>query len=242
MKTFQKKLHFIILFGLFLSISSIYSQTSNEVATYNWFDKNLGIESMDFKNGSAHLNFDQTDNNENRYYFSDDFKTGSLTYNGQNYFDLYLKYDIYADELVVRPYNESNTTKINIVKENVSSFKIGNEKFVNLKEVNLQLFKGGYYEEIATGNTTILYIKHYKEKKKILKENVTLLQFVPQYEFVLLKDNKFISINDKKEIVQLYPNQKRKINDFYFLNKDLRKENPSLFMKNIMKYINNLNQ
>lgn len=240
LKKFQKKLYFLILFGLFLNIYSIHSQTNNEVATYNWFDKNLGIESLDLKNGPAHLNFDKTANNENRYY-TDDFKSGSIIYNNQNYFDLYLKYDIYADELVLRPYKESNTTKINVVKDYVSSFKIGNQKFVNLKELSAPNFKKGYYEEVILAANTILYIKYYKERNNVMKENIAYIAYLPKYDYILLKGKDFYLINDKKEIIKLYPEEKRKINDFYFKNRSLKKEDLSLFMKSLMKFINNLN-
>ncbi|MRX37735.1 hypothetical protein GJU43_00470 [Flavobacterium sp. LC2016-23] len=240
MKKLQKKLYFLILFGLFLNIYSIHSQTNNEISTYNWFDKNLGIESLDLKNGPAHLNFDKTAHNQNRYYI-DDFKNGSVTYNGQDYFDLYLKYDIYADELVLKPYSESNTTKINIVKDYVSSFKIGNQKFINLKELNSTNFKKGYYEEVNLTNNTTLYIKYYKERNNAMKENISYIEYLPKYDYILLKEKDFHLINEKKEIIKLYPDDKRKINDFYFKNRNLKKEDPSLFIKSLMKYINNLN-
>lgn len=240
MKKLQKNLYFLILLGLFLNIYSIHSQTNNEVSTYNWFDKNLGIESLDFKNGPAHLNFDKTANNQNRYYI-DDFKNGSMMYNGQDYFDLYLKYDIYTDELVLRPYTETNTTQINIIKDYVSSFKIGNQKFTNIKELSSPNFKKGYYEEVILANNTILYIKYYKERNNVVGENAFYIGYLLKYDYILLKDKDFYLINDKKDIIKLYPDDKRKINDFYFKNRNLKKEDPSLFIKNLMTYINNLN-
>lgn len=240
MKNYQNKSIFLILFGLFLNIYSIRSQTNNEISTYNWFDKNLGIESLDLKNGPAHLNFDKTANNQHRYY-TDTFKSGSIIYNGQNYFDLYLKYDIYADELVLRPYNESNTTKINVVKDYVSSFKIDNQKFVTLKELSTPNFKKGYYEEVLLSKNTILYIKYYKERNNVMKENIAYIEYLTKYDYILLKEKDFHLINDKKEIIKLYPEHKRTINDFYFKNRSLKKEDLSLFMKSLMKYINNLN-
>ena len=239
MKKIQKKPLYFILLGIFLNFCSTYSQTSKEISVYNWFDKNLGVESLDFENGLAHLNLDRTINNQHRYYFSQDFQTGSINYNNQNYFDLLLNYDIYNDELVLKPYGESNTTKINLIKENIGYFKIGNEKFVNLKNLNSTAFRKGYYLEYLAGNDITLYIKYYKEKKKINKEEVDLIEFVPKYEFVLLKENKFYLINDKKEIIALYPNSKRKINDFYSTYRSLNKNDTPLFMKNLLKYINN---
>lgn len=239
MKKIQKKSYFIILFGLFLNISSIYSQNNSEISTYNWLDKKVGIESLDFKNGPAHFNFDKTVDNQNRYYISD-FKNGSIEYNGQNYFDLYLKYDINADELILRPYSESNHTQINLIKENVTSFKLGSQKFVNLKNMPSN-FKGGYYDETLNGDKSVLYIKYFKEKNNVQKDNLFLIEYRSKYEFILLKDKTFTLINDKKEIIKLYPEKKRKINDFYFMNRTLKKDDPGLFMKNLMKYINNIN-
>jgi hypothetical protein len=216
-----------------------YSQTSKETSVYNWFDKNLGVESLDFENGPAHLNFDKTVNNNNRYYISEDFKKGSINYNRQDYFDLLLNYDTYNDEIVLKPYGESNTTKINIIKENVSYFKIGNEKFIKLEALNIPNFRRGYYEEVLVGNNITLFVKYYKDKKKINKDEIDLVEFIPKYEFVLLKDSKFYLVNTKKEILVLFPNNKRKINDFYLLHRDLKSDNPALFTKNLLKFINN---
>ncbi|MFW0738367.1 hypothetical protein [Flavobacterium sp. T12S277] len=239
MKKNQIKNHYLILFVLFLNAYTIYGQTSNEISVYNWFDKNLGVESLEFENGPAHLNFDKTVNNQNRYYISEDFKKGSMQYNNQNYADLLLNYDTYTDELVIKPYGEQNTTKVNLFTENISSFTIGNEKFVNLNVPNSDSFRKGYYEEVPVGNNIILYIKHSKEKKKINKAEVDLIGYVPKHEFILLKQNTFYPINDKKEITTLFQDNKRKINDFYLMYRNLKKEDAALFMKNLLKYINN---
>lgn len=224
---------------LLLNVYVIYGQTNNEISVYNWFDKNIGIESLDFENGSAHLNFDKTVNNENRYYISEDFKKGSIQYNNQNYSDLLLNYDTYSDELVIKPYGEQNTTKINIITDNVGYFKIGSEKFVNLKTPDTTTFRKGYYEEVPVGNNIILYIKHSKEKKKSNRAELDLIGFIPKQEFILLKENKFYPVNDKKQITTLFQDNKRKINDFYLMYRNLKKDDTALFMKNLLKYINN---
>lgn len=238
MKKLQKELLFIILFGLLLNTSQIFGQNNNEILTYNWFDKNFGKESLDFNNGNGHLNFDQTINDHHRYYKTDEFKNGNIIYEGQSYFNLDLKYDLFNDQLVIRPYIESPYIQINLLKEKVDFFKIGNQKFVNLKLLPHSL-KTGYYEETVTGNNSILYIKYYKEKRDIIKDDHFLISYKQNSDFLLLKDNTFILINDKKEIIKLYPEQKRKIQNFFSTNKDLKKDNPGLFMKNLMKYINN---
>jgi len=238
LKKLQKELLFIILFGLLLNTSQIFSQNNNEVLTYNWFDKNFGKESLDFNNGNGHLNFDQTINDHHRYYKTDEFKNGNIIYEGQSYFNLDLKYDLFNDQLVIRPYIESPYIQINLLKEKVDSFKIDNEKFINLKQTSTN-FKSGYYEEVIIGNNAVLYIKYNKEKNDVIRGYSVFIDYKSHSDYLLLKDNKFTLINDKTELIKLYPNQKRKINDFFLMNKDLRKTNQVLFMKNLIQYINN---
>ncbi|MDA6071137.1 hypothetical protein NJT12_16090 [Flavobacterium sp. AC] len=239
MKKLQKKSLSFILFGILLNTPAIYCQTSNEITAYNWFDKNLGVESLEFENGPAHLNFDRAISGHNRYYISQDFIKGSIRYNDQEYFDLLLNLDTYSDELVLKPYGDQNTTKINLIKNNISSFKIGTEKFVNLKEFNSAIFRKGYYQEVPAGNNIVLYIKYYKDRKKNSNQEIDLIEFIPKHEFIILKEGKFYPANDKKEIIALFPDSKRKINDFYLTYRNLKKENIPLFTKNLLKYINN---
>lgn len=238
MKKLQKELLYIFLFGLFLNTPKIFSQNNNEVLTYNWFDKNLGKESLNYNNGTGHLNFDRTINDSHRYYNTTEFKNGSIIYEGQSYFNLDLKYDLFNDQLIARPYIESPNIQINLIKEKVDSFKIDNENFINIKQTSTN-FKSGYYEEMIVGNNDVLYIKYNKEKKDVIKDYSVFIDYKSHNDYLLLKDNKLTLINDKKEIIKLYPDQKRKINDFFLMNKDLRKTNQVLFMKNLIKYINN---
>ncbi len=235
-----KKNYSLILLGLFLCIQNTFGQNQNEIQTYNWFDSAIGKESLEYSAGTAHLNFDSTIDNQHRYYKLDQFKNGNITYNNQSYYNLDLKYDIFTDELIIRPYPENSRIQINLVKEKMNSFMIENEKFVNLKDLNTT-YKSGYYEENIIGDNCILYIKYIKAKKSIIEGTSSLISYTPYCEFLLLKENKFILINSKSEIIKLYPKQKRRIDDFYSINKGLKKESPGLFMKNLMKYINNFN-
>lgn len=236
----MKKNYFILLFGLLIYSQNNYCQNYTDIQTYEWFDTKLGKESLEFRTGTGHLNFDNTIDNEHRYYNINEFKNGSIVFNGQTHYNIDLKYDTFADELVIRPYPDRARIQINILKEKTDSFKIENENFVNLKPQNAT-YKAGYYQETIVGENCILYTKYIKLKTQIIKDNYLLTSYIPYHEFLLLKEGKFILINSQSEIVKLYPTQKRKINDFYYINKKLKKESPGLFMKKLMKYINNYN-
>lgn len=241
LKKFKIQRLLLLFFGVFLNISNIHSQSSNKTAVYNWFDKTINNESLPINNGKLHTNFDKIIGTSDRYYNSDKFISGSLGYSEQEYFDVQLKYDIYKDELILKSPGEG-MIEINLIKENIQYFKLYDKRFFNLtidKPVVLNV-RGGFYEENLIGKNFIFYIKHYKEKKEILKGSEFFIDYYYKNEFILFTEGKYTVINAKNELLKLFPNEKNKINDYYLMNRNLRKENEVRFMENLMRYINNI--
>lgn len=240
MKNLKKKSLSILFFGLFLNISSIHSQSSNKTSVYNWFDKTTNKESLPINNGKLHTNFDKIIGTVDRYYNSE-FASGNLGYEEQEYFDVQLKYDIYKDEIILKSPGEG-LIEINLIKENVQYFKLLDKKFINLN-IDKKLpanARGGYYEESVIGKKFTFYIKHFKDKKEILKGTETFIDYYNKNEFVLFTQGKYTNVDSKNELLKLFPNDKNKINDYYLMNRNLRKENEARFMENLMRYINNI--
>ncbi|MFM9988209.1 hypothetical protein [Flavobacterium sp.] len=232
----------LIILCFFSSIDILFAQKNNNEALYNWFDSVISKENLAINNGPLHMNYDRTLNGQNRYLTSNNFTVGSLNYDNQDYFNVNIKYDIYQDELILKPSDESDYISINLIKENIKKFKIHDKNFVNLDNILPTKFLEGYYEENLVGKSFIFYIKHYKENKELLKDNGVFIEYFYKNKYIIFHKNKFNTINNKSEIVKQFPDQKSKINDFYDLNKDLKKENELRFMETLMKYINNLIQ
>jgi len=240
LKNYQKKSAFLILFGLFLNIFIIHSQTSNDVAIYNWFDKTIGKENLDIINGIPHTNPYRTTGDSHLYYI-DQYELGTLNYEGQLYYNVKLKYDIYRDILVLNPFGESESVGINVITTKVSSFSIKDKNFVNIdkKDPAVPEFTAGYYEENKISPDFIFYIKHHKNQIKSINEGVLLYTFKENMSYFLDIKGKIYSIKSKNDIIKLFPDQKKQINGFYLMNRELRKSDENQFMRNLMKYISN---
>jgi len=240
LKNYQKKSAFLILFGLFLNIHNIHSQTSNDVSIYNWYDKTVGKENLDIVNGIPHTNPYRTAGDTHLYYI-DQYESGTLTYEGQTYYNVNLKYDIYRDILVLNPFGESENIGINVITTKVGSFSIKDKYFVNLdkKELAVPEFMPGYYEENKISSDFIFYIKHHKNQLKSINEGVLLYTFKENTTFFLDLKGKVYPIKSKNDVIKLFPDQKKQINGFYLMNRELRKSDENQFMRNLMKYINN---
>lgn len=241
MKTIQKNQLFLLLFILFVNIYQVFSQNNNDVSTYNWFDKTVGKENLDIYNGTIHTNPYKTIGQENLYYIKDSYELGNLVYENQMYYNVYLKYDIYRDILVLKSSQNTENIGINLILEKVQSFSIKDKNFIKIEHTNTDQpeFTSGYYEETKVASSLIFYIKHHKNIQKNLGDNSLTYSFKENNLFFIHLDDKTYSVKSKGDIIKIFPKQKKQINEFYLMNRDLKKTDLNQFMKNLMTYINN---
>lgn len=238
----RKSCYHILFLLLYLMnpVSFVLGQTTENVSLYNWFDAKTSKENLPISNGTLHVNYDRTINNGNRYLFSDKFSKGIVNYNDQNYYDVNLKYDIYKDALVLNPYKDSDNIGINMIKEKTAGFTLQGRTFVNLN-LNGKLpsdFYTGFYEENLIGKGFIFYIKYRKEAKEIIESKFVSIDYIFKTEFILYYKNSFIKLHSKRDLTQLFPDYKTKIDDFYQMNRALETANEVQFMENLMRYVN----
>lgn len=238
MKNYQKKFTFLILFGLILSTKTIYAQTDKEI--YNWFDQTFGKENLDINNGVLYTNPYKTLDNNTLYFLNDKFEKGDLTYNGQIYYNVSLKYDLYRDLLILNQFNASDLLGITLNNEKVNAFTILNSNFIRIvkEKYNYPEFSTGYYETISLSENLIFYIKHSKAIQKKIKDDGSYYYFKDNNLFYLDYKKVLYAITGKNDLIKLFPEQKKQINEFYLSNRSIRKSDLNQFMKNLMKYIN----
>jgi hypothetical protein len=239
LKNHQKKLTILTFFGLLLNIYTIHSQTIKEIEVFNFYDKTVGKQNLDINNGIVFTD-PYSSPNGNIFFTDDKFENGSLSYEGQIYYDTSLKYDIYRDILILNPQGTSSFVGINLIKEKVESFSIYNRKFVKLnkEQFNLANFTSGYYEILENSSDFAFYTKHNKLMQKKVDDDRIIYQFKKVSSHYLFYKKNLYKADSKSEILKVFPDQKKQINEFYLTNRDIRKSDPDQFMEKLMKNIN----
>lgn len=216
-----------------------HSQTASEI--YNAYDAATGLENLNINNGRAYPNPYKVKSGNHQFYDRDDYVSGSVVYDGQPYFDVSLRYDIYHDILVLRPKDISNNIGTILEKNFVQSFTIGNATFANLDNLAAKPdFVSGYYEKTEVKGM-ILYSKHHKFRREKHDGSVTYEEFSEDPNFIIQKNGTFAKANSKNDVIALFPDQKQRIRDFYQKERDLLKKTPVQFMKKLVQYIDNFN-
>ncbi len=241
MKNSQKKTIYLLIFSILLNISYIYCQSIEKPSLYDFFDNSIGKDNLNINNGVVHSEPFRPIPNKNRYYI-DEFNIGDLSFEGEIYTNVNLKYDIYDDQVIYKKNGETDNLPITVIKDKVDFFIFKNKKFVNLKSEFIKfpnLIKG-FYEENYIGNEVSLYTKHHKGKIKVFELDGVYHNFIYNSYFFIKYKGIFYKIVSEKDVKNVFRIYKKEISNYYKTNKKLEQSDKKQFMENLTKQINGL--
>lgn len=227
MKTIKRN----IFYFFFLLIISLKCLSQNTTIIENTTSSNL-------YNGLVFIDSHRVLSEKNRYLNNElEYLEGDVTFDGVLYKNVELKYDLYKDNLILKPLNNSGYKGIILDKEKVKSFHIKKQLFLNSNYIELnqsQYIKTGFYELKYHSKNITLYIKHSKEIKELLNKNTIHYEFNSQNEIIILKDSLSYKIENKKNFIKIFPEFKKRINSYFSINQKLEKEDKATFYKNLL--------
>lgn len=232
----MKKLNLVFLI-LFSPAFFLYAQNTAQAKIYETYDSIVGLENTGFYNGTEFIDLFLNTDGTYRYFKGFNYTKGSVTYNGQYYVNVLLKYDLLEDNLLTRSDDNLSVFNVKLIPEFVDSFTIYNRSFVLLDNTNLNLSGNGFFEEVYIGKTLNLYIKHSKKKKdKALKTGIQY-KFSEDNLYVLKSNETYFKVSSIKDLRKALPEKEDEIKEFYRSQRALYKSNPDSFMIRLMKFL-----
>lgn len=209
----MKRKTLLISLGIFCSVIT-YGQnsiSSTEKDTYKWFDSIIGQKNSALSLGPKYFDKIRTINDNHKYYNSQRFQKGDLTFNGQPYFDILMKYDIHFDQIIIQVINKLEKYTLQLEKSKVQNFFIANKKFINISDKNKDY---GFVEELKKGEIS-LYKKHMKDAFAKLDRQFKYSRYKEANFFLISYKNKFIEIRSKSDLRKQFPTIRKEINRLY---------------------------
>ncbi len=229
----------LIALSLFFSIS-VFSQKSDHQSLYEQFDTAIGKQNLSIYNGTIHINTFKSINNTHRYYNSDKYVSGFISYEGQAYTDVALKYDLLNDIVIIKVQGDNNKLGINSITDKTESFSIYGKKFVNLNYNSVApKFVSGFYEEEILNDKITFYTKYNKYNIEVLQSNGVFYKFEESQTFVFRFQNNYYQLGSKTDAVAIFPKLEKDIDAFYEKNTALENAGKKLFYKTLL---NNISQ
>jgi len=225
---------------LVFQIGTAKAQSVDENAALLWFDQKIGKENAGVFNGGVYINTYRLNNDTHPYFHENNFSQGWVEYDAQRWSAVQLKYDTHRNELILQSEGNYSYMAISLSSEKTSAFSIYDRNFVNLKlrHNNLPEFINSvYYEEVSIVPNVMLYASHHKSSREKIQDGRVYDTFSVKNTYALLKNGEFYPVNSKREIVLLFPDRKRVINDFYQLHRKKAKTNPQEFLIELLRFI-----
>lgn len=213
------RLNFVLVIALFFLLhANSKAQLSAKDSSFlnssiknvlHFYDQGIGEQAGKF-NGSQNIGYPTRVLEKNPYFNSPDFNPGTILYDHVFYDQVNLRYDEVADLVIL----EDSTHQIELIKERLQAFSIGDNRFRYLiKEdtVSSALSKSGYYQ-VMVSNKTSLYKKEIKKvREKIINTNELATQIDVDTYYYVQKNNHFFEIQKKKNIFQLFKDKEKEI-------------------------------
>jgi hypothetical protein len=234
-------LKFSLLTILLLVAYTTQGQINTSTSLHDWYDSKVGKENLDINNGKILLNYDKILNNNDRFYF-ENYTFGTVVYDNQLYNNMLLNYDINNDDLIIKPNRENDKMPIVLNKSKVNSFNVNGKNYINLdyNKISNDEVISGFYEEVLQNNKVNFYVKHKKDRRQIINDNLVFDDFTKITSFIILYKDQYYKITSKKSLTTIFPEIKKNINEYYSNNNSIEKSNKVKFLEDLFKYINTI--
>lgn len=225
----------VILLSVISYISNpIVAQQKSEEQLKVFYDSIVGTENLPILNGVELIEPNRVLNQKYQYFQSGQFLEGSVSYDGQNYNNLNLRFDLYRDLLFAKlDENIEGTRLIELIKQKVNGFRIQDHNFKNVT-FHQSTFDSGFYEILFSKDGYEVLKKPKLRRIDKRDKNIRYYEFEKISTLYLIKtpNSKFYEVK-KSEFNNLTGNCSDLITDFFKSNRDMSRDNEDRFSKEL---------
>lgn len=179
----------------------------------NFFNKGIGQQSRLY-NGSEYVLYDPVIKNNPNFHDHTDWRTGAVNFDGFNYSNVPLIYDLYKDLLVALLYN--NFSRYVFQNGKVASFDMDGHHFVYISTdtANTPGFTSGYYDQLYAGKTQVLarYAKSIQNRSSGTEIETYFTKTSTQ--LFLKKEGKYVAVNSEGELLDALKDHKKEVQQY----------------------------
>jgi len=218
----------LTFFSFLLVACSAFSQSDmQDTAFYHAsLDNAIGLyyktigENAHLYNGSEYMldGAYEKDDTKNLYFLSIFLDKGSVFYDGAQYDNIPMSYDILHDDLITTRYNQIYRIRLNADK--VERFIFAGHEFVHIADDSAHHlpFGTGYYEKLYDGKTRVL-----AKRKKILEQRyaggAAISNYLENDHYYILKNDVYNPVSTKKSVLNLFKDHKKEMKKYFRKNK-----------------------
>lgn len=181
--------------------------------TVRIYDKELSRNTMVYTGRSY---FDDNNNIQGHQFFVDDYwEHGSVVYDEISYDSIYLKYDIFSDQLLIENFNiDGFPSPIILFKDKIESFELMGHHFVRLDRDSISNLKEGFYDIMFQGNENQVLVKRRKEIVNSNEVNTIKEMFTEKDRYYIKKGDICYQVKKRKSVLRVLADRKKEVKSY----------------------------
>lgn len=203
------------------------------------YDRQLGRNTMTYT-GRSYYDPNRSVNGH-QFFVEDYWERGNVTYDGNKYDSIFLKYDIYKDLLLIENFNSDGfLSPIILFSPKVTSFELFGYSFKRIEKDTISNLKEGYYNIMYEENDMGVLIKRRKEITDVNATNTIVEEYSQKDKYYIKKDMTYHQVKKKNSILKVLVDHKKEMKSFIKLKNYRFINHPDLQIVEIVKYYNSL--
>lgn len=202
-----------------------------------YYNQKRGNQSSIY-NGLLHYSY-SSDIQGNAYFLTDSFQRGTVVYENIVYENILMNYDVVTDQLVITA-NEQKSLPLSLFGPRVKEFSFSGLNFFYEDEKNdiATSLPKGFYQELAKGRATAI-CKTTKIIYETIDNNGVLRKFEQQKRYYILKNSHSYFIKNRKDLLNILSDQKKRIQEFMRKEKLVFRKNKQRTISRVTEFYNN---
>lgn len=195
----------------------------------------MGVDEQLIFNGIQFEDLYRSNRVHFRYFETPDYQKGDIHYQGQDYYNINLRYDLVDDQVIVTSTGSLNFLDIQLIQEKVENFKIRDRHFI-FQGDNKTLEKG-FYEVAYEDEDVVFLVKHSKSPNKKIGNGRMYFTFKEKESFFLKRGDAISKISNLREVKKFFRENSESIENFLDNNPQGSTENFRSYMTRLLEYL-----
>ena len=150
-----------------------------------------------------------------QFFFDDYWEQGNIIYDQSSFDSIYLKYDIYTDNLLIENFGLNGLpSHMKLYGPKVTYFLLHGYTFIRIENDTLSNMKDGFYNLLYDGISVQAVAKRRKEIVEAHEQNTIREIFVQKDKFYIKKGGKYNQVRNKKSILKVLEDRKKEVKSY----------------------------
>ncbi|MGB7842295.1 MAG: hypothetical protein WBL21_05860 [Salinimicrobium sp.] len=207
---------------------------------YTGFDATIGIQNTEIFTGLEYIEEHRMINEKDKFFGENRFRPGTVFYNGEPYFNIPIKYNIFNDVLLVQLPNQRGKSEFKLLPNRLQGFGLDSHYFVNVWDKDNDF--SGIYELIFRSHHIKVLKKYRLNMNKVSGRQLVHYEFEPErpkYYFSI--DGNYFKLN-RENLLRSFPDNRSFIRKSYHKFKKREREQKdevlAMMFENLFKLSN----